>query len=346
MIHIYTLRIKKIIEETKDAKSFILENLDKKALDYQSGQFLTLLFEHTNGTEIRRSYSISSSPASDKELAITVKKISNGEFSRKLVDHAKVGTILRSIGASGLFTLPADMQAQRFCFMAAGSGITPIFSIIKTLLYKHPSTSILLVYSNTNQDSTIFFSQLLALLKKFPNRLSIEFLFSDSSHIFESRLTQSVIDILVYKYALYTNHSTFFYLCGPHAYMRMISIKLRADGIEVERIKKELFVVDKPSFKLQEPPDQEAHEVALILNKKRHIISVKYPLSILQSAKKRSIPIPYSCENGQCGACAALCTKGKVWMRYNEVLGDKALAEGYVLTCTGYPINGPVELNF
>jgi len=346
VIHIYKLRIKKIVEETKEAKSFILENLDERVLHYQAGQFLTLLFEHASGTEIRRSYSISSSPAFDKELTITVKKIPNGEFSRKLVDHAKVGTILRSIGASGLFTLPGDTSSKRFCFMAAGSGITPIFSIIKTLLHQYPSTSILLIYSNTNQGSTIFFNPLLALLEKFRNRFTIEFLFSDSPRIFESRLTQSVIDILVERYRLYENNSTLFYLCGPHAYMRMISIKLRADGIEAERIKKELFVVDKPSFKLQEPPDQEAHEVKLVLNKERYVIRVKYPLSILQSAKKRSIPIPYSCENGQCGACAALCTKGKIWMRYNEVLGDKALAEGYVLTCTGYPIDGPVELTF
>jgi len=344
--HIYKLRIKKIVEETEEAKSFILENLDERALHYQAGQFLTLLFEHASGTEIRRSYSISSSPAFDKDLAITVKKIPNGEFSRKLVDHAKVGTILRSIGASGLFTLPDDTSSKRFCFMAAGSGITPIFSIIKTLLYQYPSTSILLIYSNTNQGSTIFFTALLALLEKFPNRFTIEFLFSDSLRIFESRLTQSVIDILVDRYTLYANNSTLFYLCGPHAYMRMISIKLRADGIEAERIKKELFVVDKPSFKSQEPPDQEAHEVKLVLNNERHVIKVKYPLSILQSAKKQSIPIPYSCENGQCGACAALCTKGKVWMRNNEVLGDKALAEGYVLTCTGYPVDGPVELTF
>ncbi|MFC6102014.1 ferredoxin--NADP reductase [Olivibacter domesticus] len=345
MIHIYRLRIKKIIEETQDAKSFILENLDKKTLHYHAGQFLTLLFEQTNGTEVRRSYSISSSPVLDKELAITVKKIANGEFSRRLADKAKVGDILMSIGASGLFTLPTTIKSNdRFCFMAAGSGITPIFSLIKTLLHNNPTTSILLIYSNTSQSSTIFFNQLTELRESFQNRFAIEFLFSHSTKIFESRLTHSVIDLLIDRYALYEHNNTIFYLCGPYAYMRMVSIKLRADGIDAERIKKELFIIDTPSFKLVEPPDQEAHEVTIFLNKQRYSIEVKYPTSILQSAKKRQIPIPYSCENGQCGACAALCTKGKVWMRYNEVLGNKALAEGYILTCTGYPIDGPVEL--
>lgn len=348
MIDIYRLRIKNIIKETKDAKSFVLENLGKKPLNYQSGQFLTLLFKRMSGAEIRRSYSISSSPKHDKDLTITVKKIPNGEFSRKLVNHAIVGDILESTGASGLFTLPLYnvQETKSFCFMAAGSGITPVYSIIKTLLYNYPNSSVLLIYSNANQSTAIFFQELLQLNKYFKDRFRIEFLFSESSSIFESRLTQMVIDMLVNKYTLYQRKDTLFYLCGPQPYMRMISLKLRADGVGEERIKKELFVIDRPILNLPEPPDKNPHRVMAVLNGKHFSMDVQYPTSILQAAKKLKVPMPYSCENGQCGSCVAYCIKGKVWMRYNEVLGEKALAEGYVLTCTGYPIGGPVELKF
>ncbi|GAA4793539.1 ferredoxin--NADP reductase [Olivibacter ginsenosidimutans] len=342
---LYQLRIISIKEETSDTKSFQLEATGKQAIYYESGQFLTLCFTHSNGEVVRRSYSISSSPLLNEPLTITVKKIPNGEFSRKLVDHAKVGDLLNSMGTSGLFTLPLiDKTTHRhFCFLAAGSGITPIYAHIKTLLFGSAAT-ILLIYSNRNAHSTIFFDELLRLKEQFTQRFVIEFLFSESPLLMESRLSQPVFDILAQKHALYSNHKTLFYLCGPSAYMRMIHIKLRTEGIASENIKKELFVIQAPAFILPEPPDKEEHQVTIHFRDHDAQLAVQYPESILAVAKKNGVVIPYSCENGQCGSCAVKCTHGKVWMRYNEVLGAKALAEGYILTCTGYPIEGPVEL--
>lgn len=344
--NLFRLRIEAIVDETVATKSFILKNLEKQPLEYLSGQFITLLFKDVNQKEVRRSYSISSSPTFHEQLTITLKKVPNGEFSRKLIDHAKIGDILTSIGAAGLFTVPAEAMPLHCCFFAAGSGITPIFSIIKTLLYGNNSTSVTLIYSNKSPSTTIFLHNLLQLKERFSERLNLEFLFSASSSILESRLTTDVIDRLVDKYALYELPNTLFYLCGPNAYMRMLSIKLRADGIADNRIKREIFIIEKPQYSLPEPPDKSAHEVTLIINGNQFSLEVQFPTSILEAAKKAHLAIPYSCENGQCGTCAAICSTGKVWMRYNEVLGEKSLYEGYVLTCTGYPIDGPVALIF
>jgi len=342
---LYRLEIVSIKEETTDTKSFQLKSVGDQEIHYQSGQFLTLLFTHSNGEEVRRSYSISSSPLLHEPLTITVKKIPNGEFSRQLVDHAQVGDLLYSTGASGLFTLPPINKTMRlsFCFLAAGSGITPLYAHIKTLLYGSAST-ILLIYSNRHAQNTIFFQELLQLKAQFKDRFTIELLFSESAQIMSSRLTQYVLDALTKKYALYENPDTNFYLCGPNAYMRMISIKLRADGIHPSKIRKEHFVVNPPLHQLPEPPDREEHRMNVRMGQQHFSFVVQYPTSILAAAKQQKVPLPYSCENGQCGSCAVRCTKGQIWMRYNEVLGEKALAEGYILTCTGYPIGGPAEI--
>ncbi|MEH6305352.1 iron-sulfur cluster-binding domain-containing protein [Olivibacter sp. CPCC 100613] len=338
------LRITSIKTETVDTKSFTLETVDGKPLVYKPGQFLTLLFKHSNGDEVRRSYSISSSTTLEEPLTITIKKIPNGEFSRKMVDQAREGNLLNSIGAAGLFTLPDSYPAhQRFCFLAAGSGITPIFAQIKSILYGS-ANRVILIYSNRSASSTIFLDEILQLKDQFKDQLMLELLFSESAILTQSRLTQGVLDQLAQKHALYKDDDTLFYLCGPSAYMRMINIKLRAEGISPESIKKELFLVEAPTHKLAEPPDTDRHSVTIYYNNRSFTIEVQYPESILATAKKQGEQLPYSCETGQCGTCAAICTSGKVWMRYNEVLGKKALTDGYILTCTGYPIDGPVTL--
>lgn len=342
----FKLRIKAIKEETSDTKSFILENIGSKKLYYEPGQFLTFVFEHYSGEEVRRSYSISSSITLNEPLTITVKKIPNGEFSRKLIDQTAVGDLLYSIGASGLFTLPHldQLSKAHFCFFAAGSGITPIYAQIKTLLH-HTQHEVLLIYSNHNASSSIFLKDLLLLKEDFKDRFILELLFSESASITENRLTPYIVDLFAQRHLLY-ERSSFFYLCGPEAYMRMITIKLRTEGIAIEKIKKELFFIQAPSYRLPEPPDKRKHQVHVQLGHQHFSFAVQYPTTILQAAKKLKIPLPYSCENGQCGTCTARCTSGKVWMRYNEVLGDKALKEGYILTCTAYPIEGSARIDF
>lgn len=338
-----TLQVKEIIRETPDTKSFVLECSDGN-LEYKAGQFLTFLFTMRNGTEARRSYSISSSPDLNEPLTITVKRIANGEFSRHLIDRTKLGDELLTIGASGFFVLPQHIEDyDQLIFMAAGSGITPVYSLIKTVLFAHQSVKILLLYSNTNLHSAIFYDKLKAMQEKFPERLTIEFLFSRSPDLFRSRLTPESLEMFLWKHDISYVANTLYYICGPTDYMRMVTFRLISLGVEPGHIKKEIFHVQHPSIR-PAPPDKDVHSVTLIRNDGHYRFSVQYPVTILQAAKLLDIHIPYSCESGQCGTCVARCLQGKVWMAHNEVLLDEEIRDGAVLTCTGYPVNGDVML--
>jgi ferredoxin-NADP reductase len=334
-----SLIIHSIIQETSDTKSFLLESPDG-LIRYQPGQFLTLL--HPSSSSVRRSYSLSSNPSIDHYLRITVKRIPNGEFSRWLFDHAQEGDHLQCIGASGFFTLPESLSNDvTLVFLAAGSGITPIFSLINEVLF-HRNQKVLLIYSNRSQEETIFYRELRALEKKFPSRLSITFLFSASQNLYHARLSKFLLTELINQYVP-DKSKALAYLCGPGDYMLMASITLLTENIPSENIRTEKFNTDKPPVK-ERPSDTDLHQVTLKYQGKKILLGVKYPTTILQAAKLQSIDIPYSCEAGRCGTCAATCVSGKIWMSRNEVLLDKEMAKGRVLTCTGYPIGGDAEL--
>jgi ring-1,2-phenylacetyl-CoA epoxidase subunit PaaE len=137
--------------------------------------------------------------------------------------------------------------------------------------------------------------------------------------------------------------NTWLYLCGPFQYMLMITIVARGMGFVNEQIKKEQFVIEQPPA-TKVPPDIAAHTITIIEKGKQVSWISKYPDTILQSAKRNGVQLPFSCESGQCGTCSATCIKGKVWMSKNEVLMEEEIANGRILTCTGYPIDGDIEL--
>lgn len=341
-----SLSIKKIIPETAEAKSFVLEPVNGKEIAYSAGQFLTFVFKKENGIEERRNYSISSSPDNNEPLMITVKRIPNGEYSRKLIDLMQVGDELQTIGASGFFTLPDDMQLyDQFVFLAAGSGITPIFSLIKVLLHRYPDKKVVLIYSNSSLQDTIFYHSLKKLQNNFNHGFQIEFLFSDARDLRHRRLSGYLLEQFIDRYADIPINKQLYYLCGPFEYMRMATIVLKNRGVKASQIRKEVFIINKPEHKA-EPSDKKLHTVQLQLQGKAYQFQTQYPQTILQTAKANNIPVPYSCEVGQCGTCAATCITGKVWMWRNDVLMDDEIAKGRVLTCTGYVVGGDVELEF
>ncbi len=338
------LKIVQIIRETADTKSFVLETIDGSELKYQSGQFLTFVFYHFNGEEVRRSYSLSSSYELGEPPTITIKRIPNGEFSRWFFDRAVPGDILISTGASGFFTLPAPEKGiAQFVFIAAGSGITPVYAMMKTLLHLHAPVPVLLIYGNRSSEGTIFYQEIRQLQEAFPERFQVAFLFSSSPDLSRARLSFSVLEALLNDYVMASPEKTFFYLCGPYDYMQKATIELKRRGVAAAHIRKENFVTLLPVLK-KEPPDKKAHEVLLWANDQRYRLQVQYPVSILAEAKKQGIELPYSCESGKCGSCAATLLSGEVWMRYNEVLLEEEVKKGRVLTCTGFPVNGAVEL--
>jgi ferredoxin-NADP reductase len=337
------LKIIGLRQETSEAKSFILDPVGDPVF-YKAGQFLTLVFpEKLNGN--RRSYSISSTPYLREPLTITVKRLANGEFSRYLIDKFEAGDSLYTIGPAGFFVLPPDPAAvPTYVFYAAGSGITPILPLIKTILVNYPGCRVYLTYSNRSADDTIFLDELRMLENKYA-QLRIEWLFSNAKHLLKARLSKWRVEQHVNGMTPLEKESALFYLCGPHSYMQMISITLLREGIVQAHIRKEIFDNIKPLVR-ELPPDTHVHKVTVIYKGIESSFDVQYPETILAKALRMRLQLPYSCEAGKCGTCAATCMSGEVWMSYNEVLLDKEIADGRVLTCTGHPIKGDVVLHF
>jgi ferredoxin-NADP reductase len=339
------LRITGIQQETPDCKTFFIAPVTNEPVIYKPGQFLTFVFPKTYD-EVRRSYSISSTPVLQEPLSVTIKKIENGEYSRKLIDYAKVGDELITIGAAGFFVLPENVQNyKQIFFIAAGSGITPVYSLIKTVLYLHPHLQVVLIYSNRARRTAIFYDQLYNLSVEFAGRFKIEFLFSGTFNLERARLSKWLLSILLIEYSNASLSETLFYLCGPFDYMRKATIALLENKVSLHNIRKENFSSLKQAIKIT-PPDKDSHAVEIHIESKIYLIETQYPLTILQSAKNAGIVLPYSCESGRCGSCAATCTSGKVWMSYNEVLLDDEIEKGRVLTCVGYPVGGDVTLEY
>ncbi|PRY04652.1 ring-1,2-phenylacetyl-CoA epoxidase subunit PaaE [Pontibacter ummariensis] len=339
-----TLTITEIREEAQGVKRIVFGGQDAKAIQYKPGQYLTFS-KKTHHHEERRSYSITSTPVLNEPLAIGVKRVENGLFSRMLVDEVRVGDKLSTLGATGLFTLPEDIQAyKQVFFLAAGSGITPIFSLLKTVLHASPDLQVVLIYSNKTPAHAIFREELEELAAEFPERLRIEFLFSNSPDLSRARLYKDLMQAFLRQYAVAPYEQILFYLCGPTNYMRMCFYALRQEEVPDDNIRRESFSRVKVPQKVS-PPDTDAHQVTLHFRNRTFQLQVQYPDNILRAAKKENIPLPYSCEAGKCGSCAAKCLKGDVWMSYNEVLTDKDLKKGLTLTCVGYPVGGDVELD-
>ncbi len=332
-----------IVSETSDVKTFRLRYSDGTSIHYEAGQFITLVFPKHNGEEDRRSYSFSSTPGIDAEAAITLKRIPNGQYSRKLIDEASVGDTLLTVGASGYFTSPEDTSScDQIFFLAAGSGITPVYSLLRKILRDHAQLPVTLLYSNRSRKDTVFYDELVELQKVY-RQLTIEFLQSDAPNLLRARLTKRSLELLLKDYGQASYTRTLFYLCGPFDYMRMATIVLQTEGVPHDNIRKENFALVKPVQRLV-PSDQDTHTIELHLQGQPYSFTAQYPETILQRAKKLNISIPYSCESGQCGTCAATCVRGHIWMWNNEVLSDREVAQGRVLTCTGYAVGGDVVL--
>lgn len=335
------IRIIQIIPETARAKTFVFEFVDGEEAAYKAGQFITLIFAGIHG-EKRRSYSLSSSPDLGEQPRFTVAEVENGEFSRVLISNAKPGDLIDTAGIHGLFTLPENPDSiGQYFFFAAGSGIAPCFSLIKTLLLK-TACRIVLVYSNRSEESCIFYSELRQLEKQYHQRFKVHYLFSNIFDVRKSRLSKWLLEQLLAEYLAVEPQNALFYLCGPFEYMRMITITLR-ERVPARNILKENFN-SLPHLIIPRPPDVGAHKAIIRLGNSQHILAVQYPVSILGAAKRAGLALPYSCEAGRCGSCVALCTKGKVWMAYNEVLLEEDIQKGKVLLCQAYPVGGDVEI--
>jgi ferredoxin-NADP reductase len=337
------LIISSIREEATGVKTFALKPATDAAFSYKAGQFLTFLHK-AYGRETRRSYSLSSALGEDDVATITVKRIANGIMSRWLIDDARPGDVLHCDGAAtGIFTLPQDLNGYRAVWLfAAGIGITPVFSLLKSLL-AHTAVHVVLMYSNRSREETVFYDTLRGLEQRYERRLTIAWLWSDTQDLRRARLSKESFPMLLREYLTDDPAHALCYVCGPGSYMWLVQLLLQDAGVPSEQIRREVFVIDKAVPKYL-PADKDSHQVTVHANGRIYSFINTYPESILKSAKTAGISLPYSCETGQCGSCTAICTEGKVWMSYNEVLTEKDLAAGRVLTCTGHAVGGDVVL--
>jgi ring-1,2-phenylacetyl-CoA epoxidase subunit PaaE len=333
------LSVEDIKWEAPDTATYFLRNVTGEKVTYKAGQFLTLVFNHHN-EELRRSYSICSSPDEDR-LAITIKRVPNGELSRFLLMHAKIGDIWQAVEPAGRFIVTSFDKERDIFFFAAGSGVTPMLSQIKYVLNRAGKSKLHLIYSNRNEDSILFKSDLDQLQQQHPEQLSISYLLSDDAR----RLNNVMAEQLVREQAKFDLQQAQFYLCGPFDYMRMVRLTLIYMGLPPESIRKENFVLDTVAVggvKTNFAP----HKVRIVFGGETHDIMAGENQSILQAALQNKIPLPYSCRAGICSTCTAKCKSGKVTMTVNEVLTGTDLADGLVLTCTGYAITDDVVIEF
>lgn len=310
--------------------------------DYLAGQFLTLQF-HIHNREIRRSYSLCSSPAIGEPLSIAIKRVENGEISRLLHHKTAVGDVIDALAPAGLFVyLPEEKLNRTVFFFAAGVGITPIFSIIKTALIQESHSKLILVYSSRSAGETLFYNELNDLEQQYPQRLKIIYVSSHSKNLLYARLNVFLIEKLVEQYLEFDPKDALFFTCGPIDYMVTCRIKLLELGYSISQIKRETFVLpedeaDDDDMTEKEIGDKNTYDVVLNNRGVINRIAVPYHRTILQEALLNNIDIPYSCRAGICSTCTATCTSGHVKMDYNEVLLDNEIAAGRVLVCTGHP---------
>jgi ring-1,2-phenylacetyl-CoA epoxidase subunit PaaE len=331
-------KVVKVVPETRETISYVLEPVGGKAVPYEAGQFLTILIDH-HGHELRRSYSMSSTPGIDEQLSITVKRKVNGAISRYIQVMWHEGTLFNTIPPTGIFRIDTDKNQQRtFLFIAAGSGIVPVFSLLKKVLHFEPQSRVILIYQNFDEDRIIFHDALRQLENRFGNRFRrIDLLSNPKDHATHpQRLNNTLLEQLILAENVMVDRSnTFFYTCGPLLFMKMVEFTIRVMGFEGGQVRKENFTIESipvPRFALEPVP----RAVTVHYGKDTYKFTSTYPSNILQSALDNHISLPYSCRAGRCSSCVARCVSGSVKMSTNDVLTEKDLLQGLVLTCVGY----------
>jgi ring-1,2-phenylacetyl-CoA epoxidase subunit PaaE len=341
-----TLEIIRKEKAATDAITLHFKEANGEAINYDSGQFLTFVL-HIQGRELRRSYSLASCPEIDSDPFVVIKRQVNGEVSRHIIDHYEVGDKINAVAPSGRFTVSVTESENRtLFFIAAGSGISPVFSLIKKLLYRQPSCSILLIYQNRDEDSIIFKKELQSLCEQFSSRMNVIHLLSapqDESQL-SKRLNNNMLEQLLLNEPRFSAASSLFYICGPRAFMRMSHFVLRLLHVPEEHIRREEYVIDffpPPPFMT----DRTHKKVTVHWEGKKHEYVIRYPENILQGALLHHLNLPYSCRGGRCSTCIAKCVSGKVKMSINQVLTERDLTEGWILTCVSYA-ESDVEIEF
>ena len=346
MSDFHALKISEIKQETPTAVAVTFEvpQALKTIFSFSAGQYITL--NHTiNGDQVRRAYSICSSPSSGV-LTVGIKKVANGTFSVFANDQLAVGDILQVMPPQGKFTLhPDPQQGQHIAAFAAGSGITPILSIAQTALEQEPNSTFLLVYGNQTKQQAMFYETIEQLKAQFPERFFVEYIYSRSQ---ETNAARGRIDKNVVSYYLTNKYkqTSFkdFYVCGPEAMIDEVSNTLVASGVSKQHIHFELFTTTLAAA--LETVKDGTTSISIIVDQVTEQFTMPQNKTILEAALEKQLDAPYSCQGGICSSCIGRVIQGKAEMRQNQILTDSEVAEGLVLTCQAHPVTPTVVLDY
>lgn len=349
--HYYDLKISEIVQETKDAITIVFDQ-PATPLNYKPGQFLTLI-ANIGGKDVRRSYSLCTSPYLDEKPAVTVKRVDGGIMSNWLPDNLKTGSTIKVMEPMGQFTTEYSKANKRHIVMfAGGSGITPMMAIIKSLITQEPDSIVSLIYCNRNIDSIIFKDSLEQWATKYEGRLHVIHVLDEAPmnwQGYSGLLNHEMLVKLFERIPDWGIDRTTYLMCGPEGMMKNVETLLDAHKISREKVFKESFVTGTIDKKDKKEPavaatENKAREVTIRYDGNEFKVMVEPHRTILETALDQGIDLPYSCQSGLCTACRGKCLSGKVKLDEEEGLSQSERAEGYVLTCVGHPLTDDVVI--
>ncbi len=344
----YFLKVKEVVQETADTVSIHFWHPLNELIKYKPGQFLTVLLPQENDKKIRRSYSMSSSPYTDVSPAITVKKLPGGTASAFLADGLKEGDILEVMEPMGTFGIEPDADVSRtVVLVGAGSGITPLISIAKSILIVEPESQVILINANRRITDIIFRDQLDTLQQKYRSRFKVVHSLTmppadwpgESGRLTKTRLLKilETADVPDYSQAVC-------FLCGPDLFMEEARQALTILG--ATQIFHESFTT---LLKPAEPPAADetssqatTRQITLHYEGQEYLLPVAPHQTILEAALERDIDLPYSCQAGMCTACLGRCLSGNVHLDEYDSLTEAEVKEGFILTCVAHPLSDDV----
>jgi ring-1,2-phenylacetyl-CoA epoxidase subunit PaaE len=354
MSKFHPLTVAHVRQETRDTivATFAVPPALRERFAFTQGQHLTLR-AMINDEDLRRSYSICSA-VQDGDLRVAIKRTPGGLFSTWANDTLKPGVAIEAMPPMGHFNLPLSPgNAKRYLAFAAGSGITPILSIVKTTLASEPRSSFTLVYGNRASSAVIFREELAELKDVHRERLNLVYVMSREQQdidLFNGRITREKCDRLFERWIAVDDHDAAF-VCGPEEMMHEVSAALQAHGMAKDAIKVELFAasIPKKQHLAQARPviGRQECEVTLVIDGAHRSFTMdKDTKSVLDAGLEQGIDIRYSCKGGVCSTCRCKVLEGKVEMDANYALEDYEIARGFVLSCQAFPVTDRIVLDF
>jgi len=351
----HPLTVHEVRQETADCVSVTFDIPKELAATFafQPGQYLTLRTT-IRGEDVRRSYSICSSPF-DGELRVAIKKVLGGKFSTFANEQLAPGDTLHVMPPMGHFFTTLDTEHQHhYVAFAAGSGITPVMSNLKAILQKEPNSHFTLIYGNRTRDSIIFKEQLEALKNQYLGRLSVHHVLSREElggPLFSGRIDDQKCKAFGAKLIDISDVDTFF-VCGPAGMIRAVQKALTELGVDKKRIKVELFTAPDADIKKPQPKVTDARKelhskIVIHIDGNTHQYELDKPgASILDTALQSGADLPFACKGGVCSTCRAKVLEGAVEMDVNYALEPEELEAGYVLTCQAHPTTERVVVSY